>query len=65
VRGSSSDNIFAVGSNGRIFEWNGTDWKRFTEIEHPQITWYGVWTNNVETFIVGNDNLKTYILHGK
>jgi hypothetical protein len=65
VKGSSNDNIFAVGDMGRIFHWNGTDWKRFTEIEYTKIIWYGVWTNNVETFIVGHDGLKTYVLHGK
>jgi hypothetical protein len=65
VGGSGNDNIFAVGDKGRIFEWNGTDWKRFTEIEHPQIQWMGVWTDNAETFIVGMGGLKSYVMHGK
>ena len=65
IGGSSNENIFAVGDLGRIFEWNGTDWKQFTDIEYPNIQWTGVWTNNVETFIVGNDGMTSYIMHGK
>jgi hypothetical protein len=64
-KGSADYNIFGVGDLGRIFHWNGKNWKRLTEIEHPDIIWWDVWTNNVETFIVGNDGRQTYILHGK
>ncbi|HMD14319.1 MAG TPA: hypothetical protein VKI62_06820, partial [Bacteroidota bacterium] len=65
VNGSSDNNIFAVGGAARIYHWNGTDWIRFTQIEDPNKIFYGSWTNNVETFIVSNDGLKTYIIHGK
>jgi hypothetical protein len=65
VRGSSDLNIFAVGDLGRIFHWNGTDWMRFNQIEDPNKILYNSWTNNIETFIVGNDGLKTFIIHGK
>lgn len=65
VHGSSDENIFAVGDLGRIFHWNGTDWIRFTEIEDMNKTLYSSWTNNIETFIVGNDGRQTYIIHGK
>jgi hypothetical protein len=64
IYGSDDNNIYAVGAFGRIFHWNGTDWKRLVEIE-LNIQFTSAWTNNVETFIVGNDGNKTYILHGK
>lgn len=62
--GSSDQNIFAVGDFGRIYHWNGVDWKRLVEIE-LNIQFTSVWTNNVETFIVGNNGYKTFIIHGK
>ena len=65
ISGSSDQNIFAVGDRGRVFHWNGTDWKRWTEIEDQNKLLGGVWTNNVETFIVGIDGLVTFIIHGK
>ncbi len=65
MSGSSEQNIFAVGDVGRVFQWNGTDWKRWTEIEDQNKILTGVWTNNVETFIVGYNGLVTFIIHGK
>ena len=62
--GSSDQNIFAVGDFGRIYHWNGVDWKRLVEIE-LNIQFTSAWTNNVETFIVGNNGYKTFIIHGK
>ncbi|MDI6804510.1 MAG: hypothetical protein QME58_11815 [Bacteroidota bacterium] len=64
IYGSDDNNIYAVGAFGRIFHWNGTDWKRLFEIE-LNIQFTSVWTNNIETFIAGNDGYKTFIIHGK
>ncbi len=64
IYGSDDNNIYAVGAFGRIFHWNGTDWKRLVEIE-LNIQFTSAWTNNVETFIVGNNGYKTFIIHGK
>ncbi|TAK66759.1 MAG: hypothetical protein EPO24_01225 [Bacteroidetes bacterium] len=63
VWGSSEINIFAVGR--KIYHWNGNDWIRLSGIEYPTRLRFDTWTNNVETFIVGNDGLRTFILHGK
>ena len=32
VRGSSSNNIFAVGSFGTLVHWNGTNWRQYGEL---------------------------------
>ena len=65
VRGSSDQNIYAVGGLGRIFHWNGIDWKRWVEIEDQNKILTRLWTNNVETFIIGHDGYKTFIIHGR
>jgi hypothetical protein len=65
INGSGNENIFAVSDMGRVMHWNGIDWKLFPELTDPNKIFYGSWTNNVETFIVGNDGRQTYILHGK
>jgi hypothetical protein len=65
VFGNNDNNIFAVGDKGRVFHWNGSDWKRLTELEDVDKTLYATWINNTETFIVGNNGYKTFIFHGK
>ncbi len=65
VYGVAEDNLFAVGTI--IWHWNGTDWFEFKNVSTIRMTYYKVWTDGREVFIigVGNDDNNTYILHGK
>ncbi len=63
--GNDINNIFAVGGLGTIYWYNGSTWKRISVPAIGDTPLYGVWTDGTEVFIVGNDGLKTYILHGK
>jgi hypothetical protein len=67
VGGSSSNNIFGVGNRGVIHHWNGSDWANISASEGMVLFDNAVWSDNVETFIVGIgvDGLHTLIFHGK
>lgn len=65
IYGLSTDNIFTVGQAGKAYHYNGTDWYQYKEIEYPNIEYAGCWTDGCETFIVGDDGSKSYVLHGK
>lgn len=59
---SASNNIVAVGQSA--WHFNGLDWKEFVSLVSFN-TWYGCYTDGNEVFIVGNDNSKTIIMHGR
>ena len=67
--GTSNENIFAVGNIGRVYHYNGTDWKQIAELNNPQTDYFAVWTDGTEAFVVGHINdgayQKTIIWHGK
>lgn len=63
--GNDVNNLFAVGGLETIYWYNGSVWKRITVPDIGDTPLYGVWTDGKETFIVGNDGTRTYILHGK
>ncbi|HCK98529.1 MAG TPA: hypothetical protein DHW42_00280 [Candidatus Marinimicrobia bacterium] len=65
IYGTSPDNIFVVGKAGRAYHYNGIDWYLYEEIQYPDIEYTGVWTDGKEVFIVGEDNSKSFIMHGK
>ncbi len=65
VRGLNDQNIFSVGDQGRVFHWNGTDWKKIVELESGYHRFTSAWVHENETFIVGTDGRYTYIAHGK
>jgi hypothetical protein len=63
IFGSSNENIFAIGGLGSIYHWNGTDWKTIPSLVKGEFSCG--WTNNMETFLVGDDGRATYVMHGK
>jgi hypothetical protein len=65
INGTSSKNIFAVGDYGKIFHWNGSNWLELSQMANTAIQLLSVWTGNNETFIVGHDGMKTYVLRGR
>jgi len=65
IRGNADNNIWAVGDFGRIFHWNGSDWKRMREIEIPNVGLRSAWIFPNAVFILGIDGQQSYVLHGK
>lgn len=66
--GTSDNNIFAVGSGASVYHFNGIDWKKINELFLPSVGYSGVWTDGIETFIVGTtiiSPIKSVIWHGK
>ncbi len=67
--GTSDKNIFAVGNGGRVYHFNGTDWKQIEELNDSQIDYFAVWTEGTEAFVAGSifaDGVqKTIVWHGK
>ncbi len=66
VFGTRMKNIYAIGVYGITYHFNGNDWKEIQELYNTSISYFSSgWTNEKEVFILGNDNYKTYIYHGK
>ncbi|MGA9121300.1 MAG: hypothetical protein WB699_18175 [Bacteroidota bacterium] len=65
MSGPSNRNVFAVGNNGVVCHYNGSNWYQFPEFVSPTVSYYGVWFDGKEVFVVGNDGHRTYVLHGK
>jgi len=63
--GLSRNNIFVVGNSGGLFHYNGSDFYRYSQFVGLPYPLYAVWSDGQEVFAVGEDGLKTYILHGK
>ena len=65
IYGTNENNIFVCGSNKTLFHFNGTDWKQL-EIPGDSSLWlYGIWCNDNEVFVIGEDGNKSYVIHGK
>ncbi len=67
VRGSDYNNIFIVGQERKIIHFNGTDWKKYDDIEiensFNNLLSIAVFENNV---IIGGKTLEgTLVIHGK
>ncbi|MBN2366037.1 MAG: hypothetical protein JXL67_07705 [Calditrichaeota bacterium] len=65
ICGSSQDNMFVVGRNGRAYHFNGIDWYRYPEIAYSDIEYSCCWTDGKELFIVGDNVSKSFALHGR
>ncbi len=59
---SGPNNIVAVAP--AVWHYNGIDWQEFTHL-YALSFWFDCYTDGEEVFIVGNDNSKSIILHGK
>ena len=64
--GNSPNNLFALGSYGTAYWFDGSSWSPLNIGANSSISLYSAWTDGSQTFIVGNDNTgyKTYIYHG-
>jgi hypothetical protein len=62
--GTRKEHLFLT-VNNHLIHYNGQDFFRFEPIGDPTWTYYSVWCNENEVFVVTNDGLQTYILHGE
>jgi hypothetical protein len=53
--------IIAVGQG--VWHFNGIDWQEFSQLPTTSL-WSDCYTDGQEAFVVGNDNWRTFILHG-
>jgi hypothetical protein len=65
IYGTSEKNIFVAGIFGEIYHYNGSNWQQITQLFNQNITYYGIWCDDKEAFIMGHLNNKTVVLHGK
>ncbi len=63
--GTVNSSLFVVGEGNTAYQVGPSDFYRYPPLTNSAVTYTGVWTNDRETFIVGNDGVRTYILHGK
>ena len=66
VFGLRNEHIFAVGNYCSVFHFNGRDWSKISiPSPDPTLCLYGVWCTENEVFIVGHDDARSYVFHGK
>ena len=63
--GSSTENIFAAGLYGTVYQYNGTDWAKLTIKEGFQEHMFDVWTDETEAFMIASDGSSSFVIHGK
>ena len=65
IFGTNGNNIFACGSGNTLYHWNGTDWVSLEIPGDPSLPLYGVWCDDNEVFVIGEDGHRSYVIHGK
>ncbi|HCG63344.1 MAG TPA: hypothetical protein DEZ27_05970 [Sphaerochaeta sp.] len=68
LRGTSIQNLFAVGIESQVYHYNGSDWYRYPQFNGLDKWFTSVWTYRDEVFVVGftvDYPQKTVVLHGK
>ncbi len=65
LAGISEIDLFATGTNGNLFHWNGLDWVQLTLPRDENLSYLAVWYNGRELFLVGSDAINTIIYHGR
>ena len=65
--GTDENYLIAVADFGRVWFFNGNEWIGMFSLvsTQSQIHFYDIWTDGEEIFLLGIDNNKTFILHGK
>ena len=67
-RGTSVQNLFAVGTESQVYHYNGSDWYRYPQFKGLGKLLTSVWASSEEVFVAGftaDLPQKTVILHGK
>jgi hypothetical protein len=67
--GLSNNSIFVIGFGGKVYHYNGADWKQIEQLYNSQIDYSAVWTDGTEAFVVGHifdgTYQKTIVWHDK
>jgi hypothetical protein len=66
IRGTNTNNIFAVGGHCSVYHYNGSTWKYYDELRTQGGINYGVYVTENKVFIVGinEDHLRAKIIIG-
>lgn len=65
VFGTTSTNIFAVGTYGQVEYYDGSTWYEFDQFKSNEFHYFAGWTNGREVFIAGENGEKSIVWHGK
>jgi hypothetical protein len=65
IRGTSSNNVWAVGDFGLCGHFNGSTWKVFPEAYLSDGSYYGLSVNNNNVIAVGQSGNKAIVLRGR
>ena len=65
VFGTLRSNLFVLSYPPAIHQFNGVDWFEFTQFASYPFTLVAGWTDGREAFIVGNDHVRSVVLHGR
>ena len=65
IRGTSTNNIFAVGDHGLIQHYNGKEWWGIEDYRQTIVRFLSVQPFDKEIFVLGFYNNQSYVIHGK
>lgn len=65
VFGMSNESFFGVGSSGKVYHFNGSNWYQFEQFKSNEFDFWSGWTDGREAFIVGHNFRKSIVLHGR
>ncbi|HEV8537724.1 MAG TPA: hypothetical protein VGR15_02275 [Bacteroidota bacterium] len=65
IYGTRKEHIFASGTNKTLYHYNGTNWKILEIPGDSLLPLFGIWCNEDEVFVLGENNSKSYVIHGK
>lgn len=54
IHGTKKNNVFAVGTNGSVFHYNGRSWETYPELYRDEVYYNDVWATEKRVFIVGH-----------
>jgi hypothetical protein len=63
--GNDINSLYAVGGLATAYWYGGKDWERLNLPLNQNVAFYGAWSDGNQTFVLGNDGLITYAVHGK
>jgi uncharacterized protein (UPF0261 family) len=57
------NNVFAVGTNGAVFHYNGKSWTTYPDLYSDRIYYKDVWVTENRVFIVGSIGVESGFSH--
>jgi len=62
--GTTNASLFVVGDGGVAYHVNSAGPLKYQPITDASVNYYGVWTDGLQAYIVGNDGKRSYVLRG-